>query len=47
MTQTPMEGEIDTNSKEGSVSMPELEGVLVMKEAGEFSPPTNVPIMIT
>ena len=36
---------MDTNSEASSVSMLDLEGVLVMKEAGEFSPPTNVPII--
>ena len=35
---------MDTNFESGSGYMPELEGVLVMKGGGEFSPPPNVPI---
>ena len=39
-----MERETNTNSKEGSVSMSELEGVLVIEEGSEFSPLSNLPI---
>ena len=35
---------MDTNYETCSVSMPELEGVLVREEGGEFSPPANVLI---
>ena len=44
MTRPPMEREMDINSKTGSVSIPELEGVPVTEEGGELSPPTNVSI---
>ena len=45
MNRPPMDQEMDTNSEASSVSMPELEGVLVMKEAGKFSPPASIPII--
>ena len=44
MNRTPMEREMDKNSETGSVSMPQLEGVLVTEDGGELSPPANVPI---
>ena len=33
-----------TNYEEGSGPMPELEGILVTEEGGEFSPLFNAPI---
>ena len=39
-----MEQEMEINYETWSAYIPELEGVLVVEEEGEFSPPANVPI---
>ena len=40
-----MDQDMDVNSDAGSGSLVELEGVPMMEEQGEFSLPTNVPII--
>ena len=41
-----MKREMDASSEKGSVSMPELKGVPVREEGGEFSPQLMFPLLI-